>query len=126
RPQPPLLPLFPGHFQPLRSPQPEPPLAVHAPALPPPQGPEPPVAVPRVLAHPLPHPRHQPPFPLLGLGPLPRRRAVLAQHAAGPPLRHPEPLPELEYSPPPLAGGHPFFCTTSRSICLSTARCATR
>src|SRR5262249_3123664 len=126
-PQPPLLPLFPRHSQPLLPPEAVNPLAVDAPALAPPQGPDPPVAVARVLAHPPQHPRHQPDLFLLGLlRSLPLRRALLAQHAAGAALRDAEALLEEAHGLPPPGGGHPFFWATSWSICLSRASSATR
>src|SRR5262249_20895131 len=126
-PQPPLLPLFPRHSQPLLPPEAVNPLAVDAPALAPQQGPDPPVAVARVLAHQLQHPRHQPDLFLLGLlRSLPLRRALLAQHAAGAALRDAEALLEEAHGLPPPGGGHHFFWATSWSICLSRASSATR
>src|SRR5262249_26124466 len=94
---------------------------------PPQQGPDAPVAVARVLPHQLQHPRHQPPFPLLGLlGLLPLRRALLPQHPAGAALADAEALLEEAHRLPALVGGHHFFWATSWSICLSRASSATR
>src|SRR5262249_7758991 len=124
--QPPLLPLLPGHLEPLLPPEPPDALAVDPPALPPQQRPDPPVAVARVLPHQLQHVRHQPPLLLVALGLLPLGGARLPQHAAGAALRHPEGLLEVPRRLPPLAGGHHFFWATSWSICLSRASSATR
>src|SRR5215468_1131299 len=127
RPQPPLLPLFPGDFQPLLPPEPVDPLAVDPPARAPQQGPDPTVAVARVLPHQLQHLRHQPGLPLPGLpGPLPLRGALLVQHTAGAALGDAEAFLEEAHRLPLLLGGHHFFSATSWSICLSSASSATR
>src|SRR4051794_4017222 len=124
--QAPLLPLFPGHFEPLATPQTPDPLAVDPPAVPAQQRPDPPVAVPRVPRHQLQHPRHQLPFLLPGLGFLPLRRTRLPQHAAGAALRNPKGLLQAPDGLPALGRGHHFFWATSWSICLSRDSSATR
>lgn len=109
RPQAPLPPLPPGHFQALLPREAEHALAVDAPTLRPQKRPDLSVAVARVLGHQFQHPLHQGVFPVPARRPLPLRRAVLPQHPIGPALGDTEGLDQVLDCPAPPARAQKFF-----------------